>query len=112
MEWDWILLLVTFLINLLTILRRTIGQKILGVLYNDLISLGMIIDIDFLKWVSQTLRLMQKLAMLTKFVVYLLSLINTFTWLHEIWLESKVNKLLHLLIILVNSALEKRDQSY
>ena len=39
----------TFLINLLSILRRTIDQKVLEVLYNDLFSLEIIIDIDFLK---------------------------------------------------------------
>ena len=100
----------TFSINLLIILRKIISRKVLEVLYDELFSLGIIIDVDFLKWVGQMLRLMQELAMLTKFVMYLLSLINTFKWLHERWSESRVDKLLYLLVTSVNSALEKGGQ--
>ena len=48
-EWTCSLLLITLSINLPNILRRIIGQKILGVLYKDLLDFGIIIDIDFLK---------------------------------------------------------------
>ena len=48
-EWTCSLLLITLSINLPDILRRIIGQKILGVLYKDLLDFGIIIDIDFLK---------------------------------------------------------------
>ena len=35
--------------NLLNILRSTIGQKALGFLYDDFLGFRIIIDIDFLK---------------------------------------------------------------
>jgi len=39
----------TFSMSLPRVLRRTIGWNALGVLYKDLLGLGIIIDIDFLK---------------------------------------------------------------
>jgi len=35
------------------VLRRTMGLKDLGKLYSSLLGLGMIIDIDVLKWEGQ-----------------------------------------------------------
>ena len=48
-EWTCSLLLIMFLISFFSILRRTIEQKTLGILYKDLKDFGMIIDNDILK---------------------------------------------------------------
>ena len=48
-EWTCNLLIITFLINLPSALRRKIGQKALGLSYEDLLGLGIIINVDFLK---------------------------------------------------------------
>ena len=48
--WNWSLLLITFSISLPSIFKRIMGLNILEVLYNALLGLGMIIDIDSLKW--------------------------------------------------------------
>ena len=53
------------------------GQNILKVSYTGLLGLGIIIDVDFLKWDSQYLRLIHKLAILTKFVIYLMLVTKT-----------------------------------
>jgi len=53
------------------------GQNILKVSYTGLLGLEIIIDVDFLKWDSQYLRLIHKLAILTKFVIYLMSVTKT-----------------------------------
>jgi len=39
----------TFSINFLIVLRRTICWKVLGLSYEDLFGFGIIIDVDFLK---------------------------------------------------------------
>ena len=39
----------TFLISFPSILRKTIGWNVLGLLYDGLLDFGMIIDIKFLK---------------------------------------------------------------
>jgi len=54
-EWTFNLLLITFLINLPNVLRRTMGQNIFELLYKDLLGFGIMIDIDFLKWDVQQL---------------------------------------------------------
>jgi len=48
-----------------------IEQKVLDESYTSLFGLGIIIDVNFLTCKGQNLRLIQVLAMLTKFVIYL-----------------------------------------
>jgi len=50
------------------VLRRTIGQKAFGWLYDVLFGLGMIIVDEILKYLGQYPRLMHELAMLIMFV--------------------------------------------
>ena len=52
------------------------GQKILSELYTSLFGLGIMIDINFMKYKGQNLRLIQVLAMLTKLVIHLLLVIK------------------------------------
>jgi len=60
-----------FFISFPSILRRTIEWNILRESYASLFSLAIIFDINFLKWNGQWPRLIYKLAILTKFVIYL-----------------------------------------
>ena len=53
-----------------------IEQKVLDESYTSLFGLGIMIDVNFLTCKSQNLRLIQVLAMLTKFVIYLSSVIK------------------------------------
>ena len=57
-------------------LKRTIEQKVLSESYTSLFGLGIMIDVDFLTCKGQNPRLIQVLAMLTKFVIYLSSVIK------------------------------------
>jgi len=54
---------------------------------------------------------MHKLAMLIIFEIHLLFLIRVFKWLYKMWSGSEIDKLLHLLIALVNSVIEKEGYS-
>ena len=78
-----------------------------GELYAGLFSLEIIIDVDFLKYEGQNPRLIQTFAILTKLVIYLLLVIRTLRWHHEIWSEPGVDKLLQFLIASMNSTLKK-----
>ena len=64
----------TFSISLLRVLRRTMGWNVFGESYASLFSLGIIIDV---KCKDQKPRLIQLLAILIKFVIYLLSAART-----------------------------------
>jgi len=46
-------LLIAFLISFLIVLSSTMGQKDLGVLYEDLLGFGIMIDKNFLKCMDQ-----------------------------------------------------------
>jgi len=100
-----------FSISFSSILRRTIGWNTLGELYTGLFGLEMMININFLKCNSQWLRLIYKLAMLTKFVIHLELFTKILRWFKKIWSGPKVDKLLHFLIVSVISALEKGSHS-
>jgi len=47
--WNWILSPITFSISLPNVFSRTMGLKDLGKSYNNLLDLGIIIMVDFLK---------------------------------------------------------------
>ena len=53
--------------NLLIMLRRTMGLKDLGELYNSLLDLGMIMEVDVLKCDGQWPSSKQALAISTNF---------------------------------------------
>jgi len=65
------LTLIAFSINLPSVLRSTMGQKTLELLYNGLLGFEMIIDMDFLKYNGQWLRLIYIFAILTILAVHL-----------------------------------------
>ena len=67
----------------------------------------MIIDNNVLKCDSQYPRLIHVLAILTRFSKHLLFLIISLRCFHEILSDPRVNELLHLLMAIVNSSLEK-----
>jgi len=66
----------TFSISLPKVLRRTIGQKDLGMSYKAFCSLGMMIVFDALKCVGQCDLLMQALAKWMIWPMHLSSLIR------------------------------------
>ena len=51
--WNWILSPITFLINLPSILSKTIGLNDFGESYDVLLGLEIIIVDDLLKWLGQ-----------------------------------------------------------
>jgi len=51
-EYTWSLLLINFSINFSSVLRNTIEQKAFEMSYKDLFGLGIMMNDEFLKWVS------------------------------------------------------------
>ena len=92
-------------------LRRTIGQNDLVVSYNTLLGLGMITEVDCLKWSGQKPNSIQALMVLTIFVRHLSSDIMTLRVLHVMWLGPGAKVLLYLEMVSLNSVLEKRGYS-
>ena len=68
--WNCGLSPITFLNSLPIVLSRTIGQKVLEVLYDSLLGLGMMIVDETLKCDSQWSNSMHELAMLMNFLYY------------------------------------------
>ena len=97
----------TFSINLPSVFNSIIGQKNLKKSYNDLFSFRMIIDVKVLKWEDQCPKLIQTLMMLIIGFKQNLTLINLLKSFHEILSSLGADKLLYLLIILLNSSFKK-----
>lgn len=93
--------------SILRVLRRTIGQKDLEKLYDILFGFRIIIEVDTLKYDSQCLRLKQTLAMLIMEVKHELLLIILLRTFQEILSGPRANKLLHLLMVALNSSFKK-----
>jgi len=94
-----------------SVLRRTIGQNVLGLLYNSLLSFKMIINNNFLKCEDQYLRSMYGFSILTMLAIHSLLPTNTLKCFQETWSEPGVNELLHLLIVLTNLEMENGGYS-
>ena len=101
----------TFSINLPSVLSNTIGWKDLGELYDDLFSLGMIIDVNDLKCKDKCPKLIQALAMLIMEVKQSSSLIIHLKIFHKILSSLGADKSLYLLIAFLNSYFKKDFQS-
>ena len=86
---------------------RTIRQNIFKELSTILLGLGVMIKKDFLKYNGQYSMPMQVLTITTMLRRHLLSSIMTFMCFYEIWSSSGENKLLYLLMVFLNSFLEK-----
>jgi len=72
------------------------------------LGFGIIIDNDALKYNGQYSRLIHILVMLTMFSKYLLSLTISLRCFHEILSSPEADKLLHLLMAIMNFFLEKK----
>ena len=85
------------------------GLKDLGELYNILLGFRMTMVVEFLKWLGQYPILIHALAIVTMFFKYILSLTTRLRCSHNNLLGPGANKLLHLMIVLVNSSSENND---
>jgi len=110
-NWDWSLLLITFSISSPIVLRRTIDLKALEELYDSLLGLGMIMEVKTLKCKCQWPNSKHTSAILMIFFRHILLLTIYLRYLYVILSRLKDNKLLHLLIELMNSTLEKETQT-
>ena len=85
------------------------GLKDLGELYNILLGFRMTMVVEFLKWLGQYPILIHALAIVTMFFKHILSLTTRLRCSHNNLLGPGANKLLHLMIVLVNSSSENND---
>jgi len=109
--WNWSLLPITFSINLPSVFRRMIGLNILRVLYEVLLGLGMMIDVNILKCTGQYLNLIHILAMSINLLRHSKSLIISLRCLQNNLSGPGVESLLHLYIAERNSLFEKGSHS-
>ena len=109
--WNCSLLLTTFSISLPVVLRRTMGQKELGVLCDVLFGLGMTMELVDLKWEGQYSNVIQALAICTNFSRHVLCEITALRCLHDMWSGPGVEDDEHLAIASLNSWLEKGGHS-
>ena len=79
-----------------TVLKRTIGLKVLEELYNFLLGLGITTVVDLLKYKCQYPNSIHALAMLMMILRQSLSLRIIFKWLHNNLSGPEVDKLLQL----------------
>ena len=66
-------------------------------------------DGDILRWVSQWPRLIHIFTMLIMLLRHLSSLTTALRCFQKMWSGLGIDKLLHLLIVILNSSLEKKD---
>ena len=109
--WNWSLSLINFSINLPNIFKRIISLNIFGVSYEVLLGLGMIIDMDVLKYDSQYSNLKYMLAISINLSRHSKSLIISLIYYHNNLSGSGVKSLLHLSIAERNSCFEKESHS-
>ena len=83
------------------------GLNILGVLYDVLLGLGIIIDVDTLKCEDQCPKLIQALTIFRTLSRYAECFKISFRCLHDNLSSLEVKSLLYLLIADMNSSLEK-----
>jgi len=105
--WNWSLLPITFSISLPSIFKRMMGLNVLGVLYNALLGLGMMMNIDSLKWDGQYLKLIHTLAIFMMLTRHAKFLVITLRCLQDNLSGLEVESLLHLLIDIKNSSFKK-----
>ena len=109
--WNLSLSLITFSINLPSVFKSTIGLNIFGVSYKVLLDLGMIINMDVLKYDSQYPNSKHVLAMLINLSRHSESLIIFLICHHDNLSGLEVESLLYLSIAKRNSCFEKGDHS-
>ena len=107
---NWSRSAITFSMSLPRVLRRTIGRKAFGLLYDNLFGFGMTTMVDTLKYLGQCPRLMQASAILMTLERQVLFLTMIFQWRHVSLFGSGEDESAHLLIADKNSDLEKEPQ--
>ena len=110
-KWNWSHSPMTFSISFSKVFRRIMEQNILGESYDTLLSLWMIIENDFLKWDGQWLVLMHVFAILMILSRHLLFFTTALRYFQKIQSGSEVDELLHLIMVLLKSSLEKNNQT-
>ena len=108
--WNWILSPITFSISLPNVFSRTIGLEDLGESYNNLLGLGIIIVVDFLKWFGQYPRSIQVFAIPIMLIRHSSCLRMDLRWFQDRLSGSRADELLQLLIAILNSSFENRGQ--
>ena len=97
----------TFSMSFPKVLKRTMGLNYFGESYDSLLGFGMIIVVEVLKWKGQWPNSKHALAMLMIPFRYILSFIMLLRCFYESLSGLETNKLLHLVIELMNSFSEK-----
>ena len=107
-NWNYNLLPMIFSISLLIVLSKIIGQKALEELYNFLLGLEIMMDVETLKCNSQWFNSMHILVILMNFLRHSISLTILLRCLHNSLSSPRVDKLLYFMIVLMNSFSENR----
>ena len=105
--WNWSLFPITFSINLPSIFKRIIGLKVFEVSYDSLLGLGIMVDIDVLKYNSQYPNLIHVLVMLMILLRHSIFLMISLICLQDSLSGLGVKSLPHLSIAKRNSSLKK-----
>lgn len=95
-KWNWRRSLMTFLMSLSMVLRRIMGLKDFKKLYNSLLGLGIIMDVEVLKWEDQWPSSKHTSVMLMILLRHALFLMMLLKHLYDNLSRPKVNELLHL----------------
>ena len=101
-KWNCKNSLITFSISFPSMLRRTMGLKALGELYDFLLGFGIIMDVKILKCEGYNSK--HASAILIILFKHIVSLIIILRCHQDNLLGPRVNKLLYLLMALINSA--------
>lgn len=104
--WNYNLLLMIFLISLLILLSKMMDWKVLEELYNSLLGLGIIMDVETLKCNGQWPNSMYVLVILINFLRHVAFLIILLKCLYDNLSGPGVNELLHYVIVFMNSSSE------
>ena len=109
--WNWSLSPITFSISLLNVFKKIIGLNIFEVLYEALLGLGIIIDVDVLKCDGQYLNSKHTLAMSINLSRHSKSLMVSLICHYNNLSSPEVKSLLHLSIAKRNSCFENEGHS-
>jgi len=103
-DWNCSLSLMTFSMSLLIVLSKTMSLKALGKLYDSLLGLGIMMNIETLKCTSQWPSSKHVSAILMIFLKHALFLMILLKYLYDNLSGLGVNKLLYLSMELMNFA--------
>ena len=110
--WNWRRSPIIFSKSFPIMFKKTISQYNLGKSYTVLLSLGIMIIVDDLKWDGQYSKSIQVLAMSISLDKQSSSLMMILIWLQVSLSGPRADKLLHFSIALINSYLENEFHSF